>query len=144
MKVLDCARVIIYRINQKGLEIFLVNTQKEGQETWEIPQGSLPSQHTNSLTQEERVIKLDPVEEGESLHQALAIECDWHEIPSVRAMIKEDVEIVKNQIKLHFPELEQGTFFAVKEAFKKVLPHEYAMLKELKDVLVDRNQSKYI
>ncbi len=144
MKVLDCARVIIYRINQKGLEIFLVNTQKEGQETWGIPQGNLHSQHTDSLTKEERVIELDPVEEGESLHQALAIECDWHEIPSVRAMIKEDVQIVKNQIKLHFPELEQGTFFAVKEAFKKVLPHEYAMLKELKDVLVDRNQSKYI
>jgi predicted NUDIX family NTP pyrophosphohydrolase len=144
MKVLDCARVIIYRINQKGLEIFLVNTQKEGQDEWGIPQGNLPSQHTDSLTQEERVIELEPVKEGESLHQALAIECDWHEIPSVRAMIKEDVKIVKNQIKLHFPELEQGTFFAVKEAFKKVLPHEYAMLKELKDVLVDRNQSKYI
>jgi predicted NUDIX family NTP pyrophosphohydrolase len=144
MKVLDCARVIIYRINQKGLEIFLVNTQKEGQEAWGIIQGNLASQHTDSLTQEERVIELDPVKEGESLHQALAIECDWHEIPSIRAMIKEDVRIVKKQIKLHIPELEQGTFFAVKEAFKKVLPHEYAMLKELKDVLVDRNQSKYI
>jgi hypothetical protein len=144
MKVLDCARVIIYRVNKKGLEIFLVNTQKEGQDVWGVLQGNLASQHTNSLSQEERVIELDPVKEGESLHQALAIECDWHEIPSVRAMIKEDVRIVKNQIKLHIPELEQGTFFAVKEAFKKVLPHEYAMLKELKDVLVDRNQSKYI
>ena len=144
MKVLDCARVIIYRINQKGLEIFLINTPKEGQETWGIPQGNLPSQHTNSLSKEERVIELEPVKEGESLHQALAIECDWHEIPSIRAMIKEDVRIVKNQIKLHIPELEQGAFFAVKEAFKKVLPHEYSMLKELKDVLVDRNQSKYI
>ncbi len=144
MKVLDCARVIIYRINQKGLEIFLVNTQKEGQDTWGIIQGSLPSQHTSNLSSEERVIQLEPVEEGESLHKGLAIECDWHEIPSVRAMIKEDVRIVKNQIKLHIPELEQGTFFAVKEAFKKVLPHEYAMLKELKEVLIDRNQSKYI
>lgn len=144
MKVLDCARVIIYRINKKGLEIFLVNTQKEGQDTWGMIEGNLASKHTTSLTDEERVITLDPVEEGESLHQALAIECDWHEIPSVRAMIKEDVRIVKSQIKLHVPELEQGTFFAVKEAFKKVLPHEYAMIKELKDVLVDRNQSKYI
>lgn len=144
MKVLDCARVIIYRINQKGLEIFLVNTQKEGKEAWGIPEGNLPFQRAGNLSQEERFIELDPVKEGESLHQALAIECDWHEIPSIRAMIKEDVRIVKNQIKLHFPELEQGTFFAVKEAFKKVLPHEYAMLKELKDVLVDRNQSKYI
>ena len=144
MKVLDCARVIIYRINQKGLEIFLVNTQKEGQEAWGIPEGNLPFQHSSNLAEGERFIELEPVKEGESLHQGLAIECDWHEIPSIRAMIKEDVRIVKNQIKLHFPELEQGTFFAVKEAFKKVLPHEYAMLKELKDVLIDRNQSKYI
>ena len=144
MKVLDCARVIIYRINQKGLEIFLVNTQAEGQDEWGIPQGNLASQDTDNLSKEERVIELDPVKEGDATHQALAIECDWHEIPSVRAMIKQDVRIVKDQIKQHFPELEQGTFFAVKEAFKKVLPHEYAMLKELKEVLVDRNQSKYI
>ena len=98
MKVLDCARVIIYRINQKGLEVFLVNTDKEGLEEWGIPQGNLPSQHTDSLTQEERVIELDPVKDGESLLQALAIECDWHEIPSVRAMIKEDVKIVNCEL----------------------------------------------
>ncbi len=146
MKVLDCARVVIYRINQKGLEIFLVNTQKEGDEAWGIPEGNLnlAFQTATGFSQEERFIELDPVIDGESLHKALAVECDWHEIPSIRAMIKEDVRIVKTQIKLHFPELEQGTFFAIKEAFKKVLPHEYAMLKELKDVLTDRNQSKYI
>lgn len=142
MSVLDCARLVIYRINQKGLEIFLV--QGEDAKDWQIPQGDLLSPQSDQFSSEERMIQLEPIEDGDALHRAMAIECDWHEIPSVRAMIKQDVRIVKDQIKQHFPELEQGTFFAVKEAFKKVLPHEYAMLKELKEVLTDRNQAKYI
>ncbi len=144
MSVLDCARLIIYRINQKGLEIFLVQGNDENAKAWQIPQGNIKSRHAINLTADERMIHLDPIEDGDELHTAMAIECDWHEIPSVRAMIKQDVRIVKDQIKQRIPELEQGTFFAVKEAFKKVLPHEYAMLKELKDVVSDRNQAKYI
>lgn len=137
MSVLDHARLVIYRINQKGLEIFLV--KGEDTKNWQIPAGQLiPG------TNDEKAIELDPVENGDELHRAMAIECEWHEIPSVRAMIKEDVRIVKAQIKERIPELEKGTFFAVKEAFKKVLPHEYTMLKELKDVISDRNQTKYI
>ena len=144
MSVLDCARLIIYRINKKGLEIFLVQGEGDQAKDWQIPQGNLKSGHADNLTATDRMIHLDPIEDGNGLHRAMAIECDWHEIPSVRAMIKEDVRIVKDQIKQRIPELEQGTFFAVKEAFKKVLPHEYAMLKELKDVVSDRNQAKYI
>jgi hypothetical protein len=144
MSVLDCARLIIYRINQKGLEIFLVQGEGENALDWQIPQGNLKTRHASNLTAAERMIHLDPIELGDELLNALAIECDWHEIPSVRAMIKQDVRIVKDQIKQRIPELEQGTFFAIKEAFKKVMPHEYAMLKELKEVISDRNQAKYI
>lgn len=144
MSVLDCARLVIYRINQKGLEIFLVKSEQQDSKDWQIPQGNLQSQHADHLEADERMILLEPIEDGNELHKAMAIECDWHEIPSVRAMIKQDVRIVKDQIKQRIPELEHGTFFAVKEAFKKVLPHEYAMLKELKDVISDRNQAKYI
>ncbi len=143
MSVLDSARLVIYRINQKGLEIFLVQGDDKNK-NWQIPQGNLPVNHADHLRAAERMIHLDPIEDGEDTLRGLAIECDWHEIPSVRAMIKQDVRIVKDQIKQRIPELEQGTFFAVKEAFKKVLPHEYTMLKELKDVLTDRNQAKYI
>ena len=145
MSVLDCARLVIYRINKKGLEIFLVKSEEQEQQVnWQIPQGNLVPSPISSFNEIERFIKLDPVAEGDALHQAVAVECDWHEIPSIRAMIKEDVRLVKAEIKQRIPELEQGTFFAVKEAFKKVLPHEYAMLKELKDILIDRNQAKYI
>lgn len=144
MSVLDCARLIIYRINQKGLEIFLVQGNSDNELDWQIPQGNLKTRHANNLTADDRMIHLEPISLGDELLSALAIECDWHEIPSVRAMIKQDVRIVKDQIKQRIPELEHGAFFAVKEAFKKVLPHEYAMLKELKDVVSDRNQAKYI
>jgi len=144
MSVLDCARVVLYRINQKGLEVFLVKSEGENAKDWQIPQGTLNNLQANDLAADERMIQLDPVEDGGELHTGLAIECEWHEIPSVRAMIKQDVRIVKDQIKQRIPVLEQGTFFAVKEAFKKVLPEEYAMLKELKDVVSDRNQAKSI
>lgn len=144
MSVLDHARLVIYRINQKGLEVFLIQGKEANKEHWQIPQGNLPVNHANDLTASERMIHLDPIADGDAVHRGMAIECDWHEIPSVRAMIKQDVRIVKDQIKQRIPELEEGTFFAVKEAFKKVLPHEYAMLKELKEVLTDRNQAKYI
>ena len=59
-------------------------------------------------------------------------------------MIKQDVRIVKHEIKQRIPELEKGTYIAVKECFKKVLPHEYSMVKELKDIIKERNSVKYI
>jgi len=71
--------------------------------------------------------------------RTIAVEGDYHDIPSIRAMIKEDVRIVKRQIKTAVPGLEHGAYCAVKDAFKKVLPQEYAALKELKDVVMDKN-----
>ena len=141
MSVRDYARVVIYRINKKGLEIFLVNNNQEG---WHVPQGTLKECRTCELEDNEQVIELDPTSENGGLHKAYAIEGDWHEIPSIRGIIKDDVRIVKHHIKQKFPELEQGTYFAVKEAVKKVMPEEYALLKELKDVLIEKNQAKYI
>ncbi len=71
----------------------------------------------------------------------MAVEGDWHEIPSLKAMLGEDAQYLKD--KLRSME-EKGTYFVVKEAFKKVLPHQYKFLKELKDILADRNSVKDI
>ena len=132
MNVFDQARLIIYRINQKGLEVFLVNVNGED---WELPEGMLTEE------QKERTIELEPVDSGDGrVVKAQAVEADWHDIPSLRNMVREDVRIVKDQLKQLMPEMEKGTYFAVKEAFKKVMPEEYGMLKELKDILFDRNQ----
>ncbi len=142
MNVLDQTRVLIYRVNQKGLEILLVNTGDQKKEQWTLPTGNVKPEHAEAA---ENMIELEPLEQQDGqFGRACAIEGDWHEIPSIRQMIKDDVRIVKDQIKQHIPELERGTYFAVKEAFRKVLPEEYAALKELKDIVLDRNQAKYI
>ena len=144
MNVLDTARVIIYRVNKKGLEIFLVNAGDENTDNWQIPSGQV-QKDTIPLNGKEEVIKLEPIcQTNGQFKQTYAIEGDWHEIPSIRKVIKDDVRIVKTRIKQKFPELEQGTYFAVKEAIKKVMPEEYACLKELKDILIDRNQARYV
>lgn len=144
MKVLDQVRLVIYRVNKKGLEIFLVN---QGVEEWGFPQGRLSEALAQpAFNQDERYIHLDLVKDSQGQQrQLLAIEGDWHEIPSIRGIIRQDVEIVKSQIKQRIPELEQGTYFAIKEAVKKVLlPEEYQALKELKDIIIDRNQARYV
>ena len=66
------------------------------------------------------------------------MEGDWHDIPSLKGMLYEDAVYLKEKVK----DMEKGTYFVVKEAFKKVLPHQYEFLKELKDILTDRNSIK--
>ncbi len=142
MKVLDQVRLVIYRVNQRGLEVFMIN---EGKESWSFPQGTIGDISPEEIARDQKMIELDAVADNNGLEtNTIAIEGDWHEIPSIRAMIKQDVRIVKDEIKQRIPELENGAFVAVKECFKKVLPHEYTMIKELKDIVKERNSIKYI
>ena len=138
MSVLDLARVIIYRFHEKGLEIFLINNEMENDDDiWKLPEGL---SHTLSKDLKLNVIDLDSVEDdnGQKI-RTLAIEGDWHDIPSIRGMLKHDIKLFKSIVKENLPGSEKGAYFAVKEAFKKVLPHEYKALKELREILFDRN-----
>lgn len=145
MSVFEKACLIIYRFAEKGLEVFLINDQSEESSVWSIPQQDIPKSSNDFLSRHVDMIEMDPVEMDEGQRfRAVAIEGDYHDIPSMRSLMKEDVNYVKDKIKTMIPELEQGTFVAVKEAFKKVLPHEYTMLKELKEILNDRNLLKYL
>lgn len=141
MSVLDVARIIIYRFHEKGLEVFLINPDlDEDPEVWKTPQALKNEVQLAYANGASGVIALDPVKSpGGELTNFLAIEGDWHDIPSIRGIIKHDVKRVKNKIKEVVPGIEKGSFVAVKEAFKKVMPDEYNALKELKDILVDRN-----
>ncbi len=133
MTVLDQVRLIVYRFHEKGLEILMVK-QKDG--AWCLPGG----QKVDIDLEQREVIELEAVEgEKGKLIKAMAVEGDWHQIPSIRGLIKSDIRLVKGKIKEVLPELEQGTYMMVKDAFKRVLPNEYALLKELKDILFDRN-----
>ena len=137
MKLTKKVGLIIYRFRERGLEVFLVNS--EDGENWELPRGNVKGSGPESLKEADRLIELDPVRHTDGKQEeAIAVEGEWHDIPSLKGMLYEDAVMVKDKLK----EMERGTFFAVKEAFKKVLPHQYAFLKELKDILVDRNSLK--
>jgi len=139
MSLFDKACLIVYRYAEKGLEIFLVNDAGDENPVWSIPKQALTGE-ADTLEEDIELIELDCVEtEDGQKCRAIAIEGDYHDIPSIRSLMKDDMLYVKDKLKTMIPELEKGTFVAVKEAFKSVLPHEYAFLKELKEILTDRN-----
>lgn len=143
MSVLDLVRVVVYRFHEKGLEIFLMNSDIENDpDIWRLPEGSVSKEE---FLKQCESISLDPVvdRKGNRIH-TMAIEGEWHDMPSLRGMLKHDVKLMKSTIKEVVPSVEKGGFFGFKEAVKKLMPEEYAALKELKDVLVDRNTTKYI
>jgi len=132
------ASLIIYRFREKGLEVFLVNAD-EKEDAWGLPEGPSDDKKASPLMDEDRMIELDPVEQDSgNMEGAWAVEGDWHEIPSLKGMLFEDAR----QLKEKLVEMEKGTFFVVKEAVKKVMPHQYKFLKELKEILVDRNSTR--
>lgn len=135
MNLKDKANLIIYRFREKGLEIFLENEEDH----WGIPNGKLPEEAPEDLVSEDKLIELDPVTQANGdKEEAWAVEGDWHEIPSLKNMLYEDAMQLKDKLK----SMDNGSFFVVKEALKKVLPHQYAFLKELKDTLIERNSTK--
>ncbi len=137
MSVKEYAKYVIYRVASKGLEVFLVRNDEED---WKLPLGK-DELNAESISQAPNIINLEELpEEDQEQIRAKAIEADYHDIPSLRALIREDVIEVKEKVEEFVPDLEKGAFFAVKEALKKVMPNEYAYLKELKDIVVDRNQ----
>lgn len=130
MSVLDQVRLVVYRIHEKGLEVLMPDEQTC------LFGGShelLDANKHNAICLE------DCVDENGDAIRIMAVEGDYHDIPSIRKLIRSDVELVKDKLREIVPEIENGVYVAVKEAFKNTLPHEYAALKELKDIIVDRN-----
>jgi len=145
MSVLDLARVIVYRFHEKGLEVFLLNNEMEHDPTvWKLPEAMETGASRDSSTGHNS-ISLEPITDAQGRTiKTYAIEGEWHDIPSIRGMLKHDINRLKSKIIEVAPEAEKGGFFAVKEAFKKLLPEEYEAVKELKSILRDRNLTKYI
>ena len=87
-----------------------------------------------------QIIELDPIEDDQTGNiRAIAIEGDWHDIPSLRALLKDDLHFMKDRVKKYIPNIDTGSFISFKEVVKKAVKSEYQLLKELKDVLTDRN-----
>ena len=142
MSILDVARLVVYRFHEKGLEIFLINSDlKNDPEVWK-----LPNCDTSKLIEKfnnEDFIEID-IDNKSEARKIIALEGDWHTMPSIRGLIKHDVKVVKNIVKEALPGIDKGAFFAFKEVVRKTMPAEYSALKELKDILIDRNSVKNI
>jgi hypothetical protein len=143
MSVFNTVRVIVYRFHEKGLEVFLEHTGLE-EDGWRIPFGKIKKYKELNPDANLEIIELDPVEGDEGTCRTYAIEGDWHDIPSIRKLVKEDIKLVANKVANVVPDIEKGTYVVLKETFKKVLPQEYEVLHELKDILLHRNLLKNI
>ncbi|MCO6485359.1 MAG: hypothetical protein J5I41_06215 [Saprospiraceae bacterium] len=134
MSMLEHIRLIIYRMKEKGLEIFLVNAGDQ----WQLPE---MQSGPFSEDKDRGIIELDPLEDpAEGTRQkALAIEGDWHDIPSLKKMLKEDVHQLKDQIQRLAPGMENGSFFDLSETLRKLSPDADGFIRELKEILRDRN-----
>lgn len=141
MTLRNQVRLIVYRIHEKGLEVLLMNGHIK-ENTFEILRGPDLSDH--KLSSDFNTIDLGAGNDGEEMVRTIAIEGDWHDIPRIRSLIRNDLYIVKEKVKVVIPELTEGSFIAIKDAFKRVLPNEYAVLKELKEILMDRNALRNI
>jgi hypothetical protein len=148
MKVFDKVRLVVYRIQEKGLEVFLVDSQdgNRSEEFFSIPEGASTQSFIKAVSESGlKLIKLDPVAQANgNMVAAYAIEGDWHDLPSIKAMVNSDIEKVKAKILDFIPEKKPGAYVLVKDAFKKVLPYEYSILKELKEILTEKNSIQNI
>lgn len=141
MSVIDTVRLVVYRFHEKGLEFFLESTGLE-ENRWRIPFTKIAKYNELNPDSKLDVIELDPVEDQDGIHRTFAIEGDWHDIPSIRKLLKEDVKLVAEKMQYVGPVLEEGTYVAMKETMKKVMPKEYEVLHELKDIILHRNLLK--
>ncbi len=143
MELSKTASLIIYRIRERGLEVFMLGDEKK-EGNWQLPNHQTAQAKALPLEQGDKFITLDPVAKSDGkMEEGLAVEGDWHDIPSLKSLLMEDMEQVKVQIKqMGQDAIEKGAFVAIKEAFKRVAPHQYEMLKELKDIVTDRNSVK--
>lgn len=134
MSIINSARLAIYRCHEKGYEIFLVkNEMSSDPNVWKLPIVDIEEfTDKNQLD----VIELD--------NNIVAIEGDWHNIPSIRGIIKHDIKVVKSLVKEALPGIEKGKFVAVKEMVKKVMPEEYKMIKELKEIITEQKSIRNI
>ena len=144
MSVFDLVRIVVYRCHEKGLEVFLLDESlKSNPEIWKTSKAKFDKVLEGKP--ELNVIELEPsVDESGKQVLTYAIEGDWHDIPSIKGLLKHDIRIAKDTIKEMVPGIEKGAYVAVKEVMKKVMPKEYESLKELKEIITDRNLLKYI
>lgn len=91
-EVLIDLRLVFYRFHDKGLEIFLVKEDDQ----WKIPSGQGSSTTKRFFNRDGKLIELEANQVDQIKN--LAIEADWHDMPSIRGLIKHDLKMVEGKI----------------------------------------------
>lgn len=120
------ASLIIYRFRERGLEVFLTKQSDE----WGLPGGEI------NPADNKEIIELEPCE---NCTEAVAVEGDWHEIPSLKQMLYRESTELADKV------MDHGSFVTIKDALKTHLaPNQVEFLRELRDVMTDRNSVRDI
>jgi len=142
MKTKESTGICVYRYGDQGLEVFLVKPENEINENWEIPDGFL----TDFVEKDSDFIRLDDVLNANEFSVAWAFEDESEQevfdLPLKRILGKTESPFQLRR--KHKYLMNNGCYFVIKEAIKKVFPEQVVLLKELQEVLGDRNMIRYI
>lgn len=139
MDIRQKLHLVIYRVRERGLEVFVRDNAAEN--TYELPETGDDYDEADLLGGEFIALEAVNVDDAES--RGLAIEGDYHDIPSLKGLLRADARRLRDAL-TDLPATEEGTFVALKVAAQRLLPAQYRMLSELRDILVDRNSTKYM
>ncbi len=136
------AGLLLYRQNPKGLEVYLVPGDDD---SLQMPE-SFSLEHHEALevfsenlekilgikVEIEQLTELDLVKCMVSGKEflAYALETDWEKLPDTSRRYR-------------FVQVNRGAYYAIKDAFKRVMPAQYAMLKELVEIVSSRNIMRF-
>ena len=160
MAIKICTGLLMYRFGKEGLEIFLVPPENsleenEADSSWDIPKGLIHNDENSfkmakkefeQINQnEEDFILLDEVQfNKDEVVKAWAFDGDENdfELPLQHILGKRESRFRLRR--KHRKIMENGAYFVIKEAVKKVFPEQVSMIKELQDILSSRNMLKYL
>lgn len=136
------AGLLLYRQRKEGLEVYLVPGDDN---SLQMPE-SFSLEHHEALetfrdnlekvvgirVEVEQLTELDLVQCMVSGREflAYALETDWEKLPGTSKRYR-------------FVQVNKGAYFAIKDAFKRVMPAQYAMLKELAEIVASRNIMRF-
>ncbi len=139
-KVKDLIKLVVYRCAEKGIEILIIPEETENGQRYVLPKALKEELPVLRNLEESVSLKLQNQKSTEG--KAIAVEDDAPDLPSLRKVLRNDMAYAKQRLKDYIPNPENLHFVNLKEAVKNALPHEYELLKEVKEIISDRNLLK--
>jgi hypothetical protein len=127
MSITESIKLIVYRYAEKGVEVLMNETDCQNL--------VLPNISSNAdLLHQNEVSDSDTIQIGDE--NCFAMEADF---PHVDLSNPTTLDKFSGMLDNVLSRNSKSKYVALKEIFKSVLPNEYALLKEFKDIISDRN-----